>query len=62
MNEFIKDLKVFIYTNHKSQSEYARSINISGAMVCGVLKGVKKPTQRMLDDVGYEIKTIYLKK
>ena len=62
MNEFIEDLNIYISTNFGSQSKYAEKLQVSRSFVSMVLKGIKKPSKQMLNDVGYEIKVIYHKK
>ena len=52
MNELMNDIKKRI-DELGSQSAYAELLGVSDAMVSSVVNGKKKPSQVMLDDLGY---------
>ena len=58
----IKEMKKRAYLDFKNQVEYAKHLGVSVALVNSVINGKKNPTKQILDDLGFEKKTQYVKK
>lgn len=60
-SKFLKDLKMYIFVNHGTQSGYAKKLGVSRAHISAVCLGKKAPTKQILSDVGYSLskKTVY---
>jgi transcriptional regulator with XRE-family HTH domain len=48
----IKKLRVYIFTNFKSGSDYAKSKGVSRAYISAVLTGKREPNDEILKDIG----------
>ena len=48
----VEKLRVYIWANFKSQSDYAKSMSFTKAFVTMVLNGDREPTNFMLHDIG----------
>lgn len=58
----IKEMKKRAYLDFKNQVEYAKYLGVSVALVNSVINGKRSPTKQILDDLGFEKKTQYVKK
>jgi len=58
----IKEMKKRAYLDFKNQVEYAKYLGVSVALVNSVINGKRNPTKQILDDLGFEKKTQYVKK
>ena len=61
-SKFLKLLKLHIFNTHSTQAEAARHWKVSNNFVSLVVNGVRRPTERMLEDVGIKLKVVTIKK
>jgi hypothetical protein len=62
MDNFIYDLKLYIFLTHKTQSNYAKHVGVSNAYVSAIVRGQKPPNKLILDSVGYKLEKLIVKK
>lgn len=55
-------MRVTVLRLFKTQGAWAEHLNVSQAHVSAVLNGVKRPSPKMLDDLGLERVVIYRRK
>lgn len=63
IEEIIKKLRGYIYSEFESATNYANSKGVSKAYISAVLKGKREPNDEILSDIGIkkEKQTIYKK-
>jgi len=50
--QFLIELRVYIARNFKTQTAYAKQLGVSKAYLSGICTGGKKPSKRILSDMG----------
>lgn len=61
-SKFLKLFKLHIFNTHGTQAEAAIHWKVSNNFVSLVVNGVRKPTDRMLEDAGIKLKVVTTKK
>ena len=62
MNEFIEELRLHIFLHYKTQTNYAKFMGVSISYISAIVRGERQPSKLILDDLGYKIQKIIVKK